>query len=67
MHEVAAEVQEETPSLSLERMLEWARRNCGVLLLVAVVLTAAVLLARPSAQNAEVEVDVAPDETPLFV
>jgi len=65
MHEVVAEVQEETPSLSLEHLLEWARRNCGALLLVSLLLMAAVVLARPSAQNAEV--DVAPDETPLFV
>lgn len=65
MHEVVAEVLEAVPRLSLERLLGWARGHRGTLLLATLLLAAAVLLAQPATQKPEV--DVAPDETPLFV
>lgn len=65
MHEVVAKVLEEAPWLSLERLLEWARGHRRTLLLATLLLAGAVLLAQPATQKPEV--DVAPDETPLFV
>lgn len=58
----------EDPELDLEQMLDWIRRHRGALLVGTALLAALVLLAPESRQTSDTShVDIAPDDTPLFV